>query len=236
MNHERDDTLAALEKRLGYTFKDRLLLHEALRHRSWVNEQNARLRDNERLEFLGDAVVNLVVGHLLMRARADFKEGDLSRMRAALVNETHLAEVARRLDLGTFVRLGRGESQTGGRQKNSILADTFEALAAALYLDAGFDTAFAILQTHFDDALERLEALRRSDDYKSRLQELVQERRREVPRYRIVDQSGPDHDKTFTARLTVSGITTEGRGKSKKQAEQDAARRAIGLLEDPDGP
>ncbi len=236
MNHTGDDTLAALENRLGYRFRRRELLHEALRHRSWVNEQNTLLRDNERLEFLGDAVVNLVVGHLLMRAQSDLKEGDLSRMRAALVNEAHLATVARRLGLGDFVRLGRGESQTGGREKNSILADSFEAVSAALYLDAGFDTAFAILETHFKEALEKLEELGCRDDYKSRLQELVQEKGKEVPRYRITGQSGPDHDKTFTARLTVSGITTEGRGKSKKQAEQDAARRAIRILKKTDTP
>ncbi len=236
MIREAKHTLAELENRLGYTFNNRELLHEALRHRSWVNEQNARLRDNERLEFLGDAVVNLVVGHLLMRACADLKEGDLSRMRAALVNETHLAEVARRLELGDFVYLGRGESRTGGREKNSILADTFEAVTAALYLDAGFDATFTILEAYFRDALEKLEELRRHDDYKSRLQELVQEQRKEIPHYRITGQSGPDHDKTFTARLTVGDITTEGRGKSKKQAEQDAARRAIDLLEKPETP
>ncbi len=236
MNRNGKSSLAELEVRLGYRFKNRELLHEALRHRSWVNEQNARLRDNERLEFLGDAVVNLVVGHLLMRARADLKEGDLSRMRAALVNESYLAEVARHLKLGDFVYLGRGETQTGGREKNSILADTFEAVTAALYLDAGFDIAFDILEAYFQDALEKLEDLRWHDDYKSRLQELVQEKRKEVPHYRITGQSGPDHDKTFTARLTVGDITTEGRGKSKKQAEQDAARRAIDLLENPDTP
>ena len=237
MNPDGDTSLAALQKRLGYTFRKRELLHEALRHRSWVNEQSTpALHDNERLEFLGDAVVNLVVGHLLMRARSDLNEGDLSRMRAALVNEAHLAEVARRIDLGGFVRLGRGEAQTGGREKNSILADTFEAVAAALYLDAGFDAAFAILEAHFKDALEKLDKRLLQDDYKSRLQEMVQEKRKEIPHYRITGQSGPGHDKTFTARLTVCGITTEGRGKSKKQAEQDAARRAIGLLKNTDVP
>jgi len=237
MNNDSDRSLATLEKRLGYTFNNRELLREALRHRSWVNEQNdQRLRDNERLEFLGDAVVNLVVGHLLMRAQSDLKEGDLSRMRASLVNETHLATVARRLGLGDFICLGRGESQTGGREKNSILADTFEAVSAALYLDAGFDAAFAILETHFKEALEKLGELRLRDDYKSRLQEIAQETRGEIPRYRITGQSGPDHDKTFTAQLTVSDVTTEGQGKSKKQAEQAAARRAIRLLKKTDAP
>ena len=237
MNNDSDRSLAALENRLGYTFNDRELLREALRHRSWVNEQNTPLlRDNERLEFLGDAVVNLVVGHLLMRAQPDLKEGDLSRMRASLVNETHLATVARRLGLGDFIRLGRGETLTGGREKNSILADTFEAVAAALYLDAGFDAAFAILEAHFKEALKKLGELRLRDDYKSRLQEIAQETRGEIPRYRITGQIGPDHDKTFTAQLTVSGVTTEGQGKSKKQAEQDAARRAIRLLGKTDTP
>lgn len=237
MKPDKKKIPGALERDLGYVFNNRELLHEALRHRSYVNEQNTPgLRDNERLEFLGDAVVNLVVGHLLMQRQSDLKEGDLSRMRASLVNESHLASVARRLGLGDFIQLGRGESQTGGREKNSILADTFEALTAALYLDAGFDTAFAILEAHFKDALQQLEELRSGDDFKSQLQELVQGTHGEIPRYSITGQSGPDHDKTFTTRLSVSGITTEGHGKSKKQAEQDAARKAIPLLKKPEIP
>lgn len=237
MKPDRGISLEALEKRLGYRFSNRQLLHEALRHRSYVNEQNTpRLRDNERLEFLGDAVVNLVVGHLLMRRKSNLKEGDLSRMRASLVNESHLASVARRLHIGAVIQLGRGESQTGGQEKNSILADAFEALAAALYLDGGFDNAFAILEAHFKNALGKMEASRASDDFKSQLQELVQRKHGDIPKYSITGHSGPDHDKTFMVRLSVRAITTEGCGKSKKQAEQDAARKAILLLEKSDAP
>jgi ribonuclease-3 len=210
---------------------DKSLIEEAFRHSSFVNEQvGMALQDNERLEFLGDAVLNLVVGHILMKRFPDLKEGDLSRMRASLVNESQLAVIARMLDLGNYIQLGKGEEQSNGREKNSILADTFEAVIAAVYLDGGFDAAYEILETHFSPLLEAIQLPGTNYDYKSQLQELVQVSRRAMPEYSVMSESGPDHDKTFIVQLKVQEFKTEGEGKSKKLAEQDAARKALEIL------
>lgn len=220
-----------IEKQIQYVFNNKELLREALRHSSFVNEQPAAgLRDNERLEFLGDAVLNLVVGHLLMQHYPALKEGDLSRMRAGLVNELQLAAIARSLDLGAYLCLGKGERQTRGREKNSILADSFEALTAAIYLDGGFQAAFGFIETRFVPILESVYPAAGSLDYKSRLQQWVQERQSGVPKYSIFKTTGPDHDKTFWVSLKVLGTATVGCGKSKKTAEQDAARKALEIL------
>ena len=221
-----------LEQRIQYEFKDKSLLQEALRHSSYVNEiSDPHLRDNERLEFLGDAVLNLTVGHILMREYPDIKEGDLSRSRANLVNEAQLAETARSFSLGDYILLGKGEIQTQGREKNSILADAFEALMAAIYLDGGFNAAFGIIEKKFQPSIEQLDTADTNYDYKSRLQERVQIDHGVMPNYNIVREDGPDHDKTFWVALKVIDVETEGSGKSKKAAEQDAARKALKLLE-----
>jgi len=223
--------LSPFEKELNYQFKNIELLEEALRHSSFVNEQpESGLRDNERLEFLGDAVLNLTVGHILMDRYPYLKEGDLSRTRAGLVNETQLADIARTINMGPFIRLGKGERHTDGMGKNSILANTFEAVVAAIYLDGGLDSVFDVIDTHFSMLSEPVVPQPAHHDYKSRLQELVQTRQGEMPVYEIIDESGPDHDKTFSVQLIVLGINTEGSGKSKKLAEQDAARKAYALL------
>ena len=221
-----------LERRLAYAFNDRAYLLEALSHSSFINEQTAPDgRDNERLEFLGDAVLNLVVGHLLMLQFPDVHEGNLSRMRAAMVNESQLAEVARSMILGPCLRLGKGEIQTGGDNKQSILADALEALIAAVYLDGGFEAVFTLIQKHFTPLLAGMDTSHAFEDYKSRLQELIQETDQASPVYTVMKANGPDHDKTFIVQLAVAGITTEGLGKSKKAAEQDAACNALALLE-----
>jgi ribonuclease III len=220
-----------LEDNLHYRFKDNALLHRALCHRSFVNEQgDAALRDNERLEFLGDAVVNLAVGHILMAHDQDLKEGDLSRIRASLVNETQLAEFSRILHLGRFLQLGKGEDKTGGREKNSILADTFEAALGAVYLDGGFDAALAIMHRFIMPQLEKADRPDVSFDYKSRLQEIVQKHQDRLPRYRVVEETGPDHAKTFVVELTVADLCIQGHGQSIKLAEQSAARKAMERL------
>ncbi len=220
-----------IETKLGYEFNSKELLEEALRHSSFANEQpNEDLRDNERLEFLGDAVLNLIVGHILMERHPNLKEGDLSRTRANLVNESQLAIIARSMDLGVFIRLGRGEIQTDGREKNSILAGAFEALVAAVYLDGGFKTAFKIIEASFVPFLDIVHSATDSYDYKSRLQEWVQEKQGEIPNYKVVREEGPDHDKTFWISVKVFDIETEGKGKNKKTAEQDAARKALEIL------
>ncbi|PIE71842.1 MAG: ribonuclease III [Deltaproteobacteria bacterium] len=213
---------------LPYPFKNRALLQKALFHSSYVNENPALgIEDNERLEFLGDAVLNLCIGHLLMDAYPALKEGDLSQMRANMVNEYQLAVVAGTIELGRYVQLGRGEIQTGGREKPSILADAMEAVIAAVYLDGGFSAAFDFVGTLFADVLATGEDPVLHHDPKSRLQELVQLHFRSVPVYRVVEESGPDHNKAFRIRLTAGSIESEGVGRSKKAAEQTAARNAI---------
>jgi ribonuclease III len=222
-----------LESTLSYCFKNRDLLIEALSHSSFVNEQPLKnLRDNERLEFLGDAVLNLVIGHVLMDRFPEINEGNLSRLRAQIVNESQLASIAREIELGAFIQLGKGENQTNGREKNSILANTLEALIAAVYLDGGFYAAFDFIVAQFETPLNIEAASSLNGDYKSRLQELVQVTSTHIPQYQIIEESGPDHDKTFHTRLCVGAIQTEGVGKSKKLAEQDAARKGLALLQE----
>jgi ribonuclease-3 len=217
-----------LEQRLGYAFAKPELLRTALTHKSFVNENPALGReDNERLEFLGDAVLDLAVGHLLMECYPVRSEGELSKRRAAIVNEPGLHAVAQRLGLGEWLFLGRGEEQTGGRCKVSLLADACEAVLAAVYLDGGFDAAFRVIRHLFED---RLLTTRRAggEDYKTRLQELVQAKMRTVPRYLVLAEQGPDHDKTFQVAVHVAGSElARALGKSKKEAEQRAAQLAM---------
>ncbi|MCJ7541758.1 MAG: ribonuclease III [Desulfobacterales bacterium] len=227
--------LSELQQKLCYEFKNIDFLVESLRHSSFVNENlEPDIQDNERLEFLGDAVLNLVVGHMLMQRYPELKEGDLSKMRANLVNESQLASIAQEMDLGSYLQLGKGEIQTKGWEKQSILADTFEAVIAAVYLDSGFDAVFRIIDSHFSFLLDSVVMSTTNHDYKSQLQELVQMKQQKVPVYTIIHESGPDHNKTFRVRLKVEKIQAEGEGKSKKVAEQDAARKGLELLKSDD--
>lgn len=224
--------LKTLQNQIGYHFNNMELLDESLRHRSYVNELSERdIKDNETLEFLGDAVLNLVIGHLLMKRYPVLREGDLSRMRAALVNEQELSHIARRIHLGRYLQLGRGEIATNGWEKNSILADALEALLAAIYLDGGFHQVFSTISVHFSSHIESMSNQNAHLDFKSRLQEKTQSLHRIIPQYEIVQELGPDHDKTFEVRLSAGTLTAEGMGKSKKAAEQDAARNALEQLE-----
>jgi ribonuclease III len=223
--------LSEFEQNLIYKFNNINILEEALRHSSFVNEQlGTDMKDNERLEFLGDAVLDLVIGHILMKRYPDMNEGDLSRMRAILVNESQLATIAHQIKLGQYIKLGKGEIQTNGKEKKSILADTFEAVIAAVYLDGGFDAAFKMITAHFSSLFHLVSTPTADRDYKSRIQELVQETHNVTPVYRVISASGPDHDKTFIVQLKVYKVAVEGVGKSKKAAEQDAARRALEIL------
>jgi len=224
--------IATLEQNLRYTFSDPELAETALRHRSYIHEQPEPLDSNERLEFLGDAVLSLVISLSLMERFPEMNEGNLSRLRASLVNENRLAAVAESIDLGDFVRLGKGERQSSGREKKSILADAFEALIAAVYLDGGMDRVSEIIDRHFSSLFDAIAGDLDVYDYKSRLQELTQERFQQMPEYTIAGESGPDHDKTFQAAVTVSDIRAEGRGKSKKAAEQAAAKKVLEQLEE----
>ncbi len=222
-----------LEAVLGYTFRDRSVLEQALRHTSWCNEQAAgeRLDDNERLEFLGDAVLDLVVGHLLMTRYPQLREGELSVTRAQVVSEAGLSEVAAQLQLGRWLMLGRGEEKSGGRTKPSLLADAFEAILAAVYLDGGFTAAWDLVGRLLSLRIETVE-FKGFYDFKTRLQETSQARLKSTPTYRVVQELGPDHDKRFVVAVTI-GTDEWARavGKSKKEAEQLAAAEAHGRLE-----
>ncbi|MFG3657899.1 ribonuclease III [Streptomyces sp. NPDC047706] len=213
-----------LEGRLGYKVESALLVR-ALTHRSYAYE-NGGLPTNERLEFLGDSVLGLVVTDTLYRTHPDLPEGQLAKLRAAVVNSRALADVGRTLDLGAFIRLGRGEEGTGGRDKASILADTLEAVIGAVYLDQGLDSAAELVHRLFDPLIEKSSNLGAGLDWKTSLQELTATEGLGVPEY-LVTETGPDHEKTFTAAARVGGVSYgTGTGRSKKEAEQQAAESA----------
>jgi ribonuclease III len=223
------EPLRAFEARLGYTFADPGLLVLALTHRSHAFEAGG-LPTNERLEFLGDAVLGLVVTVFIYHRFPDEPEGRLAKLRAAAVNTGALAAVARDLGLGAVVRLGRGEEQSGGRDKDSILADTLEATIGAAYLDGGAARAMALVEALFAPRIEDFATRHASLDYKTSLQELTAAELAVLPEYEVTDE-GPDHEKSFTARVRVAGEPLgEGAGRSKKEAEQAAAREAYTLL------
>ncbi|MER8068646.1 ribonuclease III [Streptomyces sp. NPDC094034] len=213
-----------LEGRLGYQLETALLVR-ALTHRSFAYE-NGGLPTNERLEFLGDSVLGLVVTDTLYRTHPDLPEGQLAKLRAAVVNSRALAEVGRGLELGSFIRLGRGEEGTGGRDKASILADTLEAVIGAVYLDKGLDAASELVHRLFDPLIEKSSNLGAGLDWKTSLQELTAAESLGVPEYHVTE-TGPDHEKTFTAAARVGGVSYgTGTGRSKKEAEQQAAESA----------
>jgi ribonuclease-3 len=219
------------EQTIGHSFRDQALLDQALTHKSHVNEaKHKHLKHNERLEFLGDAVLTLVISEHLAAMFPESTEGDLSKLKARLVSEVSLAAASRRLDLGALLRLGRGEELTQGREKPSILANTLEAVVAALYLDAGLEVARKFVLRIFSNELHDVQepggpALY---DYKTRLQEWCQKEHDTLPHYVIVRESGPDHQKTFEVQLTVRGdVLGVGMGRTKKEAEQMAAKQAL---------
>ena len=228
-----DDAVALLEERLGLRLADRETALAALTHKSYVNEHRevARLVDNERLEFLGDAVIDLAVSHRLMERFPGAHEGELSKMRAAVVDEPGLCAMARALDLGQLLRLGRGEELTGGRQKASLLADAMEAVVAAVYLEAGLGPVLGIVDRFLGEAFARASAGTLDRDFKTQLQELAQSRFHSTPRYRVVGERGPDHSKTFEVETDLRGeVLGRGMGRSKKDAEQAAAKLALEAL------
>ena len=221
--------MEALEEKLGYQFTDRSLLENALTHSSYANENRSRgVQSNERLEFLGDSVLGMVTADYLYRTHPDLPEGDLTRTRAALVCEDSLVEVAQRLDLGAYLKLGRGEETGGGRERPSIVADAVEAVLAAVYLDGGIGSARKLIQRFILDKEEEKCASR---DYKTALQELVQRESGQVLGYKLIGSQGPDHAKIFSVEVDLNGASIgQGRGRSKKEAEQMAAKAAIGKL------
>jgi ribonuclease-3 len=228
-----DYQLNLLQKELGYSFKDPALLLRCLTHVSYERKKNEA--HNEVLEFLGDAVLDLAVSDLLMQRNPDKSEGDLSRMRAALVNSAVLAEKAALVNLGALLRIGKGEERSGGRTKPSILAGAFEALLGGVYQDGGYQAAHAVVERYF--AADVTAKTLGQHDYKTRLQEISQRLFREPPVYRVVSETGPDHEKVFVTEIAVGGkVLGKGEGKSKKQSEQHAARKALDALKKSDEP
>ena len=220
--------METLETKLGYSFRDRSLLENALTHSSYANENKSPMGSNERLEFLGDSVLGMVTADFLFRRHPNLPEGDLTRIRAALVCEDSLAEVAGRLDLGAYLRLGKGEAAGGGRERVSIRADAVEAILAAVYLDSGLEEARGLIHRLILDREEE-KAVHR--DYKTALQEPVQREAGQVLTYRLAGESGPDHAKEFAMEVDLNGkVIGRGSGHSKKEAEQMAAKAAIGKL------
>jgi ribonuclease-3 len=228
-------SIETVQRILGYRFHQPRLLEEALTHKSYSNERRSKdRRQNERLEFLGDAVLSLVMSEYLAAEFPDSSEGGLSKLKAQLVSEASLARAARRMKLGRLLRLGKGEELSKGREKHSLLADALEALIAAVYLDGGLGASRTftlrvleeeLLATHAEQAHPGM------DDYKTQLQEVCQKRFETLPRYQTVRESGPDHEKVFEVELTIQGIMRGvGSGHSKKEAEQKAAKKALEQL------
>jgi len=223
------DAYDDLRKQLGDPVLDPELLEHALTHRSYAYE-NGGLPTNERLEFLGDSVLGVVVTETLYRTHPDLSEGRLAKLRAAVVNARALAQVARTIGLGEHIKLGRGEESTGGRDKASILSDTVEAVIGAVYLSGGFAVATEVVHRLFDPLMDAAAALGAGLDWKTSLQELAAEHGLGVPEY-VIEDSGPDHEKTFTARVRVGDrLYGHGTGRSKKEAEQQAAETAYTAL------
>ena len=226
--------LSKLEALLGYRFRDRQLLVRALTHRSFVNEVGGGLDHNESLEFLGDSVLGFIVSSRVFQRHPGLSEGELSKIKAYLVSAVSLLQIAERIRLGEFIRLSRGEEKTGGRAKKAILVDTYEAIIAAVYLDGGIGVAGSFVERSFAEALEELDVHELTyGDYKSALQEKLHDLSQPSPTYRVIDETGPDHRKTFSVEVVVRGeILAEASGRTKKQAQQEAARLALEILKE----
>jgi ribonuclease-3 len=235
LDEQMQSLWSALEERLEYRFADRVLLAQALTHRSYANEsRDPAIVDNERLEFLGDAVLDLIIGHLLLITHSGADEGELSRQRAELVSEPSLARLARELMLGDCLLLGRGEARGGGRAKESLLANTLEALLGAVFLDAGYVVAEGVARRWFASSLHAGVGSV-GQDCKTRLQEILQARRQR-PEYLLVAACGPDHQRRYEVEVLAAGaVLGRGEGPTKKRAEQTAARQALELLEHGEG-
>lgn len=224
------DRLSEFEQKIGYVFKDKQLLFEALTHSSYANESKHRYKSNERLEFLGDSVLSIVVSELLFEKYTQYPEGELSKTRATLVCEKSLAGFAKQIDLGDYIILGKGEAKGGGKERPSIISDAFEAVIAAIYLDGGYAAAKKHIMRFLPEDVRGAVA-KAYDDYKTILQEIIQKNPEENVEYRLVDESGPAHNKRFTVQVMLnSNVIGTGTAGSKKHAEQLAAREALILM------
>ena len=225
-----DDSRQVVEQALAYHFREISRFAEAITHKSFSNEQVAMVSSphNERLEFLGDAVLELIISDYIFTHYPDMDEGQLTRIRAEVVNEKSLAGIGRGLGLGDCLLLGKGEDQSGGRQKDSLIADAFEAVLGAIFSDGGFELTRDATLPLFVDRIDRAATRKEGVDFKTRLQEWLQARKKGVPVYKLVATEGPDHKKMFTCQVACGGaILGQGRGRTKKAAEQEAARQAL---------
>ncbi len=222
--------MTTFERKIKYRFVNSNLLTRALTHKSYHNENLKKsIGNNERLEFLGDAVLDLVLSDYLMRMFLEVDEGDLSKLRASLVNEQALFEIAEELEVSEFLKLGKGESGSGGTKKPRLLASALEALLGAVFIDGGFNSAYKVVVDLFDKKIEAVDlSTQYKLDYKTRLQELVQESHKQTPSYKVINEEGPDHDKNFIVQVLVDvTVLGQGEGNSKKLASQEAARLAL---------
>ncbi len=224
-----ESVINSLEEIININFKDKLLLQRAVIHKSFANENSElSLRDNERLEFLGDSVLSIAISTFIFHNFPDYPEGELAKMRAVIVSTPILASKARESGFGRYLFLGKGEEATGGRKRESILADTMEAIIGAVYLDQGFSTAMDFIINHFKDIINAVEKGEYIQDYKTVLQEIIQQNGIAGPEYLVIDESGPDHNKIFRIQVkNKDRILGSGSGSSKKEAEQEAARKAL---------
>ncbi|MEJ2057796.1 MAG: ribonuclease III [Desulfofustis sp.] len=228
LTNRNKELLAELEKRIDYRFTDLRLLQKAMIHSSFAFEQAHAGQDNQVFEFIGDAVLDLVIGHLLSKRYPDMKEGELTRFRASLVNESNLADMARNLQIGSYLCLGKGEDSSNGREKSSILSCALEALIGAVFEDSNYDTSAALVQRLFGESIEEKKEDLLLADAKSRLQELLQEKHNEAPVYRLEAEEGPSHRKRFSVVVLFQDqVLGMGTGGSKKEAEQRAAAAAL---------
>jgi ribonuclease-3 len=229
---ERKKKLNKLETILGYTFQNTGIINQALTHTSYINEENSGITlDNERLEFLGDAVINFVVSDYIYHLQPELDEGKLAKLKAVVVSESVLARQAKSIKLGDFLRLGKGELRSGGANRASILGDSFEAVIGALYLDGGIAVAQTFVLSQLQSTIDAVLQDTYTKDYKSLLQELAQSECGTTPKYEVVRQSGPDHNKVFVVKVIIKDIDFGmGKGKSKKEAEQKAARMGFRKL------
>ncbi len=228
MQEDRINALIPLQGLLCYQFKDLELLNKALTHKSYSNEVLLSLKNNERLEFLGDSVLDLIVADYMFLTYQDLPEGSLSKIRAAVVNENSLAGLAKNLELGSYILLGKGESFSGGRQKASILANAYEALVGALFCDSDFRTTADVFLPKLVEKIDEYRGACIATDFKSDLQEYTQNRFSCVPLYEVVGEIGPGHDKRFDVKVKIrSQVWGYGKGRSKKEAEQNAAKDAL---------
>lgn len=224
-----------LQKALRVKFKNKSLLMRAVTHRSYVNESGRTVKNNERLEYLGDSVLGLVVNEYLFKVFEEYREGKLAKIKSAVVSEATLAKIAEEMSLGGYILMGKGEEHSGGRERPSILANTLEAIIGALYLDSGLKMSRIFILSLLREEIDSVNNLTYLRDPKTALQEYVQKKYKERPVYQVIEERGPDHKKEFTVRLVINGreIVT-GEGPSKRKAEMNAARASLKIIEDGD--